>query len=299
MKWDIRLYNFILYGNVWIAIGAGAATLQTLDVLGLAQLDIAVFTALATFFTYNFQRLVKLDRLDGYADHNRNAWSVRNRRTMALLTGVAFAILLGFIPQLPGAVWGALAVAFGVSVGYVVRFIPAPHPSPKKKKTPAKRALRELPYAKLLLIAAVWSFATVLLPVLWTDARLTVASSTALMLERFFFIAALSIPFDMRDAELDHPYQKTLPQVLGLLGARNAASVAVIVSGLFSLFLWMDGLYTNAQVLALAVSQLAALAAVFRSVTVDASGVKVRREPYYSGLLDGLIVLQALLVLAV
>ena len=298
MKWDIRLKNFILYGNIWIALGAGAATVQTLHILGIRRLEIASFAALATFFTYNFQRLVKLDRLDGYADHNRNAWSVRNRRLMTLLTGLAFIFLLGFIPLLPRTAWALLAVAFVVSVGYVVRFIPAAHPSPKNKKTRPKRALRELPHAKLLLVAAVWSIATVLLPVLWTDARLQASTLAALVLERFFFIAALSVPFDIRDAELDQRSQQTLPQVFGLAGARNAGLLFIAVSGVFSLFLWMDGSYSTPIARAIALSQLLALTAVHFSITKDANGYHARPEPYYSGLLDGLIVLQAALVLA-
>lgn len=299
MKGLPRPVNFLLYGNLWIAVAAAAATLQTLLILGLERNRIAWFVGTATFFTYNFQRLVKLDRLDGYADHNRNAWSVRNRQTMTLLTGVAFVILLGFIPQLPSSVWGVLMAAFAVSVGYVVRFIPAAHPSPKTKKSHAKRALRELPHAKLLLISAVWSFATVLLPVLWTDAGLPVASCTVLMLERFFFIAALSIPFDIRDAALDERSQRTLPQVVGLSGARWLAVLSALIAAGFSLWVWVDGWYSNSVAAVILGSHLLAALAVFGSVKVDADGAQPRREPYYSGLLDGMIVVQAALVLSV
>ena len=294
----VKLKNTILYGNVWIACGAGLATWQTLHILGLHALRIAWFTTLATFFTYNFQRLVKLNRLDGYADHNRNAWSVRNRRALTLFTAASFVVLLTFIPSLPIGVWPLLIASFAVAVGYVVRFVPHIHPSPKTKKT-AKRALRELPYTKLLLIAAIWSFATVLLPILWTDAGLPVASKAALMLERFFFIAALSIPFDIRDAGLDERSQRTLPQVFGLSGARWLAVASVIIAAGFSVWMWLDGWYSNSTAAALFGSYIVAALSVFGSVKVHANGPRPRREPYYSGLLDGLIIVQAVLVLSV
>lgn len=50
----------------------------------------------------------------------------------------------------------------------------------------------------------------------------------------FFFIIALTIPFDIRDLSYDDPKQKTLPMVVGVVGSKILA--VVIITAFFTLF---------------------------------------------------------------
>lgn len=76
-------------------------------------------------------------------------------------------------------------------------------------------ALRQVPYLKLFLIALVWTLMGVCLPHLWHDMTLN-RTSVVLMLMRFMFILAITLPFDIRDGVADKVQGiKTLAHVLG------------------------------------------------------------------------------------
>lgn len=269
-----------VYSNVWIALGAAAVTWQTTALLEAPSFYLAAFTGAATLFTYNFQRLVKLNDRPEYIEAGRNNWLFRNRRTLGWITVfAALASVLLFL-QLSEQSWVLLAVGAALSLFYVIRFFPI---------AGRLRALRDIPYLKLYVIGLVWTLATVALPAIELQAELTTNEWTALLLERFSFVLAITIPFDIRDMRLDHPEQRTVAQLFGVKGARVFAFVWLLASFGNSLWLYAQGLYSLAVLIALAAT------AAFTAVLIY-KVLPEKDEMYFTGWVDGTLVIQTLLV---
>ena len=84
-------------------------------------------------------------------------------------------------------------------------------------------ALRRMPGLKMIWIGGAWAVLTAIWPVWWKalEANLPLPDSTwNLALERFLVIAALTLPFDLRDRDWDAADMRTWPQLLGTAGTR-------------------------------------------------------------------------------
>jgi 4-hydroxybenzoate polyprenyltransferase len=88
--------------------------------------------------------------------------------------------------------------------------------------------LRDIPYLKIYLIAASWCFSTILLTVL--ENKLIVDLEIILsMIGRFFFIVAITIPFDIRDVNFDKKRLKTLPILFGVERSKKIALIMLLL----------------------------------------------------------------------
>lgn len=148
-------------------------------------------------------------------------------------------------------------------------------------------ALRDIPGLKIFWIAGSWVAVTAVLPLL----GITTLSSgwVMLMLERFFFILAITVPFDVRDLHFDAATKKTIPQVFG---TRRSGWIALLFNALFLVFVltsFFSGQY-NLQITLV----LGACGAI--NATVLFFSFRQRPEPYYSVVLDGLTILQPAMV---
>ena len=78
-------------------------------------------------------------------------------------------------------------------------------------------------------MAYVWAMMAVALPILLHPQLGTLSENLPLLLGQFCFIAAITIPFDVKDWEEDHRQGLiTLPHRLGLKGALGLAMVMLI-----------------------------------------------------------------------
>ncbi|WP_242691596.1 UbiA family prenyltransferase [Desertivirga arenae] len=79
-----------------------------------------------------------------------------------------------------------------------------------------KFGLRNIPGLKLFLIALIWSLSCVLVPIIETGMPVRTSDTIVLIAKRFLFIAAITVPFDIRDLYQDKSYDlKTIPVMLG------------------------------------------------------------------------------------
>ncbi|MEP2057652.1 MAG: hypothetical protein ABJJ05_07595 [Maribacter litoralis] len=85
---------------------------------------------------------------------------------------------------------------------------------------PKHKNFRSLSGLKILIVAAVWAGTTVILPVLSELGAITwnVKLETV---QRFLFVLILLVPFEIRDLKYDSLILKTLPQRVGVKGAKN------------------------------------------------------------------------------
>lgn len=140
--------------------------------------------------------------------------------------------------------------------------------------------LRELPFVKIFAIAFVWA---------WIGSFLAASTygqkEVLLFLERFLFIYALTIPFDLRDIKADQGKKiNTIPIRMGPKYALRSALIAIgILWGL--LFLFNDA-YTLPKM----------IVSIFALVLVIAWS-RNRTWVYYLFFIDGCILLQSIAIL--
>ena len=91
-----------------------------------------------------------------------------------------------------------------------------------------KTTLRKVPGIKIFLIALSWTITVTILPSLYYKKPI---NSTVLFetLKNALFVIAITIPFDIRDLSFDNKRLKTIPQVLGVKGAKIVAIVLLLV----------------------------------------------------------------------
>ena len=151
-----------------------------------------------------------------------------------------------------------------------------------------KFGLRNIPGLKQFLITLVWTMSTVLLPVL--EARhfnltdISMRDTTILIAKRFLFIAALTVPFDIRDLFEDK--QSGLKTVPVVWGEKNAYLFCqVLLAGyIVLLFLFRNNGF-NHDFWALTLTAILTGWLIFKSKWE-------KDEYYYFFYMDGVLILQ-------
>lgn len=276
-----RLIDLILYSNLWIALAALSLNVQVrwllLGQMSFGPLDGFVF--FATVFLYAVHRLIALHRLTGFTLSDRFQTISRRRRDIlvyAILAGLAALFFFGRLERSTQLL--SLAPAL-LSLLYVLPVFSG------------GRRLRDFHFLKIFLIALVWTWVTVVLPAFQIH-LLGQIPVWLLILERFFFVFAITVPFDIRDLHLDRQTQvATLPARLGISRALRVALSSLLLAALTAFWLYrMDVYSTPAWIGWLTTTALTAGLIV---------GARPDRHDYYfTGWLDGTMVLLATLVMA-
>ncbi|MDG1914298.1 MAG: hypothetical protein P8I55_06880 [Crocinitomix sp.] len=266
-----RLISFLAYSNSWIGLGAAAFLWQYYLIYDLeCNWQLIGFAFFATVLTYTFQRYYKIIS-DGKTAGRRMLWMKENPN---LIKGIMITSGLGCLPLLWGLSWSSYLLLFGcglLSLFYVI-------------KIPGKisRNLRDIPSLKIFLIGLVWAATSTLLPYLNQPAE-TVEVPWLFFIADFIFVAAITIPFDIRDIILDETEKKTIPQ---LLGERNSLWVASFMLVLNYALL----LLTADQFLAFTLTALSLSIIFVRASSSDTGDI------YFSFFIDGLLILQPTVV---
>ncbi len=153
-----------------------------------------------------------------------------------------------------------------------------------------KGGLRRVPYLKVFLIALIWVYTTTFVPLVISDVVFE-SAQFYFMLSMVLFLLGITIPFDVRDIYFDSPSIKTLPQVMGEKQSILLSVICVAMSGLMTIYLLNQGvlLITNYLIM------------LWFPISLLAVGCSKNSRPslYFTGLLDGLLVLQGILAFLV
>lgn len=91
--------------------------------------------------------------------------------------------------------------------------------------------MREITYLKVFTVAAGWTFITVLIPLLPVHENTSGEEMIIILLRRFLFIYAITIPFEIRDMERERKFGNiSLPMIYGV---RKMKAVGIIMLVLF------------------------------------------------------------------
>ncbi len=292
-----NLFDFIIYGNVFIAFCAAISTFSTIIILNnflknnLINLDnnsiinrafkTSFFVFTATFFLYNLHKPVTYFLRKQFIDNQRFRRAKKFQTPLSILTiscvfyCVYFFFKLNFNCQL------LLILMSFFSLGYVLPILGN------------GRRLRDLAFFKIFLIALVWAFITVILPYLDVNIPINNTLIFSLFFEKFCLIFALCMPFDIRDMDWDATTNvKTIPLSIGVKKSKILAIFALVIAILMVLFLNKNAptIYSNSLSFKLIIVYLWATLIVFKTH-------KNRSDYFFYGLVDGMIVMHSLVVI--
>jgi len=275
----IQLVDLVLYSNAWIALAALSLVAQTRFLLlgdwRLTALEGFVFCA--TLSLYALHRIIALEKLKGLPPPARFQTIAKRRLDIILYGLLAGGGSLYFYLQLPGHVQLSAVAPALFSVLYVLPVFRG------------RRRLRDFNYLKIFLVALVWTWVTVVLPAQQADLDRQFPT-LLLATQRFLFIFAITIPFDIRDLAVDARTKvRTLPGSVGLRRARLLSIGLLVLSACVGLLLWRIDTYADPVFLAWVTSVFTAGALVW-------GATPERHDYYFSGLIDGTMIMQVGLV---
>ena len=225
-----------------------------------------LFIFCATIGAYSFQRILK--SRDDFSKTKRHHWIDEHRKLLTVIfilaTLVGASCIFTFPPEslyfiIP------IGIISGLYAGHFLRFI-----------FPKTENLRTIPHLKIYLIAISWTFLTAGLP-FYNEYLFFDITIILLMCSNFLMIWGITIPFDIRDVDVDAKSQKTFPQIFGIMGAK-VIGIGLLVAAYMQLTLYfVPGLTTT-------------IAMVVSSALVYFSDPK-RKELYYTFWVEGSIIL--------
>lgn len=276
-----RLVQLVFYGNWWIALAAICQLAETELLLGVFNgFAFAKYRFLfgGALVVYSVHRLISLRQLQVLGLNQRFA-TILTIRPWILLSLVAGALLAGqavFSLSVNTLSW--LTVPVLISMGYVLPVFSG------------HRRLRDFSYWKIVLVALVWSWVTVGIPFFGQSDFWSNPQFWLLLAERFCFVFAITIPFDIRDRELDvSKGVLTLAHRFSTARLRRFAYVLLLVGAVFAIMAAMSITNPNLKVL---FTQLFVYV-----LTVYLLGLRCERysDYFFTGILDGLLILRFVL----
>jgi 4-hydroxybenzoate polyprenyltransferase len=188
----------------------------------LVKVDaLAVFIFFATFFEYNlhtfsgrFSPWQPLEILKHLFSTKVKRW-LRN----CVIIGFLGSVISIFFLDL--RVFSAMALLAIFTLAYSLPIV--------KKKEKFIR-LRELTYLKIFIVAFVWSFVTVIVPILDFNDKVSFTEVFIIFFRRFLFIYAITIPFEIRDMERERIIGNiSLPMIYGVKAIKIIGLVFIAV----------------------------------------------------------------------
>lgn len=282
-----KFINFILYSNLWIAISAitmTAKTLYLMEALFLEWKPIYGFVFCATLFIYAGHRVIGLKKSEAFIEEGRYKVIADHKSHIVLYAALGFIGTVVFSFMLSWKTWLVMAVPGLVSLAYIFPIL-----SGKEKKR-----LRDIDDVKIYFVAAVWMMVSVVLPFVEEGGGdyLFLVFSIA---EVFLFVFAITIPFDIRDLNVDgHNDVKTIPARLGEIPSKKLAMALLLLSylSLISNFYCHEYLIINK--ISLLISSSIGYILTFILIYYSSSD---RKDYYYTGLLDGTMISIPLLII--
>jgi 4-hydroxybenzoate polyprenyltransferase len=276
--------DLLLFSNIFIAICAVAQGLVTYQLLKVKP-DMYVLGLLfsSTLALYNFSIVLSRPKNPESSTSARVRWIFSHYRLMITISIISVFSIIPLSLFLSTSSKILLFTLALISVAYNL---------PLFTIHDKKFGLRNIPGIKLFLIASVWALSCVLLPILEMENKqsisVTLNDTILLVAKRFLFIAAITVPFDIRDIYQDKFYElKTIPV---LFGERWALLICQGLLGVYLILLVLFTEHFDANFFGLSLTIIITGWLIFRS--------KWKKNEYYYFLyLDGTMILQFFMLL--
>lgn len=274
--------KLFISSGIFIAFAALILSIQSQIQLGLHPIINLTLMIIffGTFLVYNLDYILSIFKKVGQrADLS---YMLTNKYKLFMI----ISILLSFIIILILLLYSKqITFIFLTPITFITLFYFIPFRSTQQQIS----RLRQVPYLKIFIISLVWSAITVILPLLDYVSEFNKFNLFTMFIERFIFIFSITIPFDIRDIQTDKGSGlKTIPSYFGEVNSYNIAKIAMI---LFFIITIIHYIYTFQYFIAVALM-------ISSIITLSIYQIKqLRNHPlYYYGLLDGMMILQGVLV---
>ena len=197
------IINIIVDSKLWVSLCATSLCLCTEIFLNTNNFFVTIFVFTSTFLAYNFHHITRV---------NQKFKSKINLLFLILSFLVSIICCFNFQPN------SVLLVVFFAIVSFLY-----------------PKCLRNIPVLKVFLISIIWTLSTFFLIVVENNIHIS-QDIWILLVSRFLFVFSITIPFDIRDLDLDNKELCTIPQILGVRKALVLSQISMFISsGLFFL----------------------------------------------------------------
>ena len=258
MKSFIR---FLVFSNLWVAFCVLGLALSSELLFSTSNYQISQFVFFATLFTYNFQRVIRIEK---GLNHVRKVWLAKQNIAI-----YGFMACGGLVSAYRFFEFQLITQVVIVIVGLLSVLYPF--------------GLRKIPFSKIFIISFVWAVSTMLLLILENDILIS-QNIVFHLLSRFLFVLAITIPIDIRDLKYDAQNLQTIPLFFGILKARFIALFALFICLAISIFQYLENTIISSNLLALILLYFVA------SIFIVKSDEK-RGEMYFSFWVESLSIL--------
>jgi len=206
-----------LYSNLHIGLCVAAYTIYSFILLKVEVCwDYVLFVSFATSFLYATHRLIGIDLVGKYKFTGRFGIIFNFRKLLLILAFISGILTWVYFFRLSGNVQLSMVAPGIISLLYVLPFF-------------NKKRLRDFPLIKIFLIAIVYTYNCQFIPGLASNSFLP--SLLLFCLSRMLFVFAITVPFDIRDYQVDKETSvPTLVSKLGLTVSKGLAIGLVILS---------------------------------------------------------------------
>lgn len=210
------VFNLYIQSSIHVALAVTSlAGVTLLEFEASLQLFVFLFIFFGTIVGYNFVKYTEMANLH----HLEKTPYIK---AIQFFSAGCFFILIYIAFQLPLSVLTA-GIGFGaLTILYAYPFY-------------AGKNLRTLKGTKIYVIALVWAGVTVILPLI-TQHGLNIPDVILEFIQRYLFVIALTLPFEIRDLKFDEPELYTIPQILGIKKTRMLGAGLLFLVLVLSLF---------------------------------------------------------------
>lgn len=199
-----RIFNFYLNSSIHVALAACSLAWITLIELTI-EYDkyLLSFIFFATITGYNFVKYFGIVKF-----HHRSLASWL--KAIQIFSFIAFLSMCYYLLKLETETLMVIII-----LGIITFFYAIPIMVPKKYLFDDHKNLRQVSGLKVYLIALIWMFTTVLLPLLNNDGFMS-SDGVIISVQRFCYVLVLMLPFEIRDLNYDSLKLATIPQKIGV-----------------------------------------------------------------------------------
>ena len=223
MKLLKQCFNFYINSSIHVALAVYSMTWLTLISFDLDYNEaVLYFVFYATITGYNFVKYFGIAKF-------------HHRRLANWLKAIQIFSLLAFIAMIYYVVLLSLKTLLLIGGLGVITFLYAIPLLPMDYFRDHKQNLRQISGLKVYVIALVWAFTTVIVPLVNNDVAINwdVVITT---LQRFVFVIVLMLPFEIRDLNYDSVKLGTIPQKIGIENTKISGVILVVVFCLLEYF---------------------------------------------------------------
>ena len=272
-----NFFDFIGFSNLFLAVGAFCSTLQG-GIIFESSADacflFAIINFTATFFLYNSQRIYQsfLPTTDP-----RLLWYRKNKKYIFLTALLLFFIFSGVVYNIFIQYKPSIIVYCISGILSIVYFLPP-------------FELRKISFLKIFYISFAWILVCIFVPFMFgnnnNESSLDFEKDKWLyLLSQFCFIAAICIPFDIRDIEKDRAENvKSIPVLLGIKKSKIIGILLLSLYLIMAFFIEVKSLIFIRGIV------------FILSATIIWFSEPGRHRYYFIYLTDGLIIVQSVLL---